>query len=237
MAIAFRAASSGNQTNGCANFNITMTKPTGTVDNDVLVALVNVRQSCCGAPTSITTPSGWQLEDSEVTYTTRTKAELYSKKAASEGASWTVAVDPNASVCNVFSYWLVVAYSGCDTTTWIDATTTAGTNASSTNLTAPDIVTVTANAMVLNLYSYLGTGTVTDAGGTTQRVNVQNANGSVYCAEQLFASAGATGTRVATIVGAKVSRGFSVAMRPAAAGGSIIANPITGALDSVRYVA
>lgn len=69
MAIAFRAKTDGVQTDGCSNFNITLTKPTGTVDNDVLVALVNVRQSCCGAPTSITTPSGWTLESTENNYT------------------------------------------------------------------------------------------------------------------------------------------------------------------------
>jgi len=219
MAIAFRSETDGRATGTCSVTTFTVTAPAGAVSGDIFVLIVNLEQSCCGAPSNCSTPTGWTRHFFASGYTTNTSAALYTCKYASGTTGLTFTVTESLNPTTVNWSWGCSAYSGCDQTTWNDATPTSSTNASSTNLTAASITTATANAMVLNLYAYNGTGTITDAASTTQRINRQNAAGSVYSAEELFAAAGATGTRVATIVGAKVSRGYSVALRPAASAG------------------
>lgn len=223
MALAFRAAITGVSSGSCCNFNAVVTKPTGTVDGDIIKVTLNVHQSCCGIPTSITPPAGWTTEDDNG-YTTNTRGAVYTKKASGEPASWNFAINPAGAVTTTTAEWGAESYSGADQTTYHDAPTVAQTNTSSTNLTAPTQTTATNGAMSLNDYLYNGTGTITDAAGTTPRINRQNANGSVYSAEKLIPTAGTViGTRVATIVGAKVSRGVTIVLRPAG-----VATPKTG---------
>lgn len=218
MAIAFVAAITGVNTGSCSTFNAVVTKPTGTVDGMAIKVTLNVHQSCCGIPTSITPPAGWTTEDTNG-YTTNTRNGVYTKIASGEPASWNFSINPAGLVTTVTAEWGAESYSGVDQTTYHDVATVAQTNTSSTNLTAPTATSVTNGAMATNDYMYNGTGTITDAAGTTQRINRQNANGSVYSAEKLIPTAGVIGTRIATIVGAKVSRAVTVVFRPATVSG------------------
>jgi len=66
-------------------FDITVTKPTGTVDGDILFCCIGWQETV--PPTIDSVPSGWILlgSDSGSTYD---RWSLYYKIAASEGASW-----------------------------------------------------------------------------------------------------------------------------------------------------
>jgi hypothetical protein len=81
MAIAVQATST--TAFGTAN-NIALTKPTGTVDGDFLLAFI-VNE---GGQTITGVPSGWTFlqDDSEINGNT---VRVYWKQASSEGASWT----------------------------------------------------------------------------------------------------------------------------------------------------
>lgn len=215
MAIAFVSASNNLITQSCCGSgNFTIAAPAGAVSTNILTLVINLEQSCCGSPSAISTPTGWTRHFFVAGYTTNTSAALYTCNYVSGTTGLVFAVTHSGSPTAINFTYGCSAFSGCDQTTWLDTTPVSSANASSTNLTASTITSVTNNAQILNLYAYNGTGTITDAAGTTQRVNRQNAVGSVYQADQLFSSAGATGSIIATIVGAKVSRGYTIALRP-----------------------
>lgn len=84
---AFRNA----QTASASAAGIAVTKPTGTVDGDFLLAVIEIASVAIGSP-AITAPAGWALV-TRTDYPDRIVA-LYSKTAASEGASWTWSGNP-----------------------------------------------------------------------------------------------------------------------------------------------
>lgn len=70
-------------TNGTAGTSVTVTKPAGTADGDLLVAVI--AEAGTGA---ITAPAGWTLAG-DATAGTSLRSAIYWKIASSEGASWT----------------------------------------------------------------------------------------------------------------------------------------------------
>lgn len=69
---------------------ITLSKPTGTVDGDLLVACIGVTENDSSTDTIDSVPSGWTLSKSSINSDNTVKPRLYTyyKVASSEGASW-----------------------------------------------------------------------------------------------------------------------------------------------------
>lgn len=103
MSITFRA--DAEVINGTAGTSVTVSKPAGTADGDLLIAFIS--ETGVG---SITAPAGWTLIGSVASGSSVTQAAYY-KIAASEGASWTWTL--GASVRN---WGWVGAYIGANTT-------------------------------------------------------------------------------------------------------------------------
>lgn len=166
--------------------NTTVTKPTGTVDNDLVVLFfLNGRASSYGpAPTpppGFTLLSGTQVNGWGFYVSTW----IYYRVASSEGASWTF------THAAITTQAFAVAYRGVDTTTPLDATATTNTGGGTTR-TWTGLTTATADAMLLALgHDFADTANnLTPPAGLTERIEV---NPLVYAAEQVRATPGATG--------------------------------------------
>lgn len=82
MAIAYRSGSTAGDASGG---NLTITKPTGTVDGDILIAICYNEISA----SAWTAPSGWaQWGSGQANYVASAWINVYWKRAASEGANY-----------------------------------------------------------------------------------------------------------------------------------------------------
>lgn len=84
MTVAFRSAATAINVSGTGSNSITVTKPAGTVDGDVMVLVTNT------GLTTTTPPAGWTLLDGPRTSGSTNRSNLYTRVASSEGASYTV---------------------------------------------------------------------------------------------------------------------------------------------------
>lgn len=127
MAIAFRAADKAFTPGATTATSIAVPKPTGVVDGDFIIVLLNVRE--VAASVTISAPDGTWTECTAETQTSvgSMTVRAWCKFASSEPSSWTFAVSPAQEIGAA-----VVAYSGVDTTTPIADSTlnsTSGTTA------------------------------------------------------------------------------------------------------------
>jgi len=154
-AIVFRSAQSA--TSGILASSLAITKPTGLVAGDVMVATTSIVGT--GA---ITAPAGWTA----ITNTTQGSAirqfSWYKVAGASEAASYTFGL-PLASEASGG----IVAYSGVETSNPLNVFGTA--NGASGNAVAPSVTTTYPNAMVIVAVSFARNTTVTPAALTTER--------------------------------------------------------------------
>jgi RHS repeat-associated protein len=185
----------------------TIAKPAGVVTNDVLVAGITMR----GAPT-ITAPSGWTLVRSDASGSTVTQAVYRKVAGGSEPASYTWTF--GAPIDGVVG--AIAAYSGVNTTTPIDVSG-GQANASSTSVTAPSVTTTVTNTKLVGFFGTADDATFTAPSGMTERTDIlinSSQDGSASSADVTQASAGATGTKVATASKAAVNIGQLVALKP-----------------------
>lgn len=146
MAIAYRSHTVQN-TSGSGT--ITIAKPSGVVDGDVLIAFFSEDTDT----PRITAPAGWSPmagtginADGSIVVGTSAVLQCFYKVASGEGASW--GFTPSTSYTGVSG---VVAYSGGDTSTPIDVA--AGTStASGTNHTSASITPSVANTMLVGIW-------------------------------------------------------------------------------------
>lgn len=146
MTIAYR---SHTVQNNSGSGTITINKPTGVVDNDLLIAFFSEDSDT----PRITPPAGWTAfsgtgigTNGVVVVGTSAVLQAFYKVAASEGASW--AFTPSASYTGVVG---VIAYSDVDTTTPIDVA--AGTStASGTTHTSASITPSVVNTMLVGIW-------------------------------------------------------------------------------------
>lgn len=84
--------------------SLAATKPTGTADDDVLIALV---LNYIGAGSDVNAPpAGWTLETNHTWRVGNdSRARLYTKKAAGEGASWSWGVSGSAPIRIYVTTW------------------------------------------------------------------------------------------------------------------------------------
>jgi len=179
---------------------ITITKPTGVVSGDVM--LVNITSNNGSAASLL----GWTSLGTGIFNGSNLHATvLYRVAGGSEPASYIFSLGAGAND----AVGTIVAFSGVDNTTPIDATGTMGLSvANGGTATAPGITTTTASAAVVMFANqsdnrnYTGW-TTTSPGGLTEIAEFEWTNGSqdmsVGAAWATKASAGATGNGTVTL--------------------------------------
>jgi hypothetical protein len=197
VAIAYRSGSS-------ASNNTTCNKPTGVVNNDCMVAFVAVFDA-----SSITAPSGWTLVATYSKTSPNMHVFVYTKIAASEGASYTWTT-------GVYTDIIISASSGTDTTTPYD--TSAGAYNSGA-LTCPTVTPIAgaADFLICAFMDNAAPASVTGppAGMTADQTSL-DLDASAYL---LLSSSAATGAKTfGSSGGSPDGIGVSVVLKPAGSG-------------------
>jgi hypothetical protein len=203
MAITY---SNGNVATGTTS--VVITKPTGTVATDVLVALIGTDG------TAVTPPAGWVSRASGATPTGAQHTEILTRVVdggANDGATYTFSLTGSANAVGAID-----GYIGVDNTTPMDATATVATGTAAT-VTWPNITTVTNGALHLALDGDENSGQIGTPSGYSPRssqlgalVNVKNTDAAITTAGLVT---GITGTGGLSWVA------ISAALRPA--GGAV----------------
>ena len=185
-AIAFVGKASGMTAGGGAT-SLSLGKPTGVASGNVEIATLALLGSA-----TITPPSGWTQIVSTPVGTTQSQTSFWHVAGSSEGTTtWTFSASTQAAGG-------IVAYSGVDTTSIVDAAA-AGTGTSGTTATVPSVTTTYAGDLVLGIGSFNNSGALTASAGTTSRYNAHTPSGPTILAEDLIqASAGASATQTIT---------------------------------------
>jgi hypothetical protein len=203
MAIAVESSASNTAT---ATTSLTITKPSGTVSGDVLVAFVNmIRSSAINTP-----PSGWTTIEISGVFA---YSHVYWKVAgASEPSSYTW--DEGASTS-----WAGVIFrlSGVDPTTQLDVATVTGEDTGyNTSFISASITTVTNGAIVFaSVFRDVRYITAGPGGGWTNGY-LSAATPGLGVAYQIFSTAGASGVATFTADASDRSEYVTLAFRPAA---------------------
>jgi hypothetical protein len=210
-----RSISSGFTANPTSQ--LVLSKPSGTIQNDVLVAFVtnNGGQYC-----TVPTPSGWTVVPNTDQIAGSTDAHthaFYKVAGAAEPASYTFTQSGDGCEWDLMGG--IYSIAGATTGSPINASG-AQANASGTSCTSPSITTNTANTLLLFSCSSSGPApmpTFTPPSGMTEAWDVQT-NGtykmaieSAHAAQQ---NSGATGGKIATLSTAQVNVGLLIAIAP-----------------------
>jgi len=188
---AFRAANSAVATGG----TLTITKPTGTAANDVLIASIAVTPSSV----TITPPSGWTLVRrlDNAGPASNSLAVYYKAAGASEPTSYAWSVTGAT-----FGVGGIQGFTGVDTASPIHLESGQSTASSLTHAT-PSITTTVANAMLVTSHAFASSSSWTPPSGMTESFDkangAANATGlTVEGSRVLLAMAGASGAKTAT---------------------------------------
>jgi len=208
---AFRAAASATTT----GTTLTITKPSGTATNDVLVASIAVTPSTA----TITPPSGWTLvrRMNNAGPTSNSLAVYYKAATATEPASYAWSVSGSS-----FTVGGTQGFTGIDTATPVDLENGQSTPSGKTHAT-PSITTSVANAMLVASHAFASSQSWTPPSGMTESFDrpsgATGATGlSIEGSRALLAVAGASGTKTATAAGsADAGNAHLLALRPAKA--------------------
>ena len=223
--IAFRAASSANVAGGvvpafraansavASGGTLTITKPSGTAANDVLIASVAVAPSSV----AISPPSGWTLvrRMDNAGPTSNSLAVYYKVAGGSEPASYAWSVS-GAS----FSVGGVQGFTGVDPASPIQVENGQSTPSATTHAT-PSISTTVANSMLVASHAFASSSSWTPPSGMTESFDkangAANANGlTVEGSRVLLAVAGASGAKTATAAAnADAGNAHILALKPA----------------------
>jgi hypothetical protein len=189
---------------------VTVTKPTGTVDGDLLYAV------CYGIATGLPTwsaPAGWSSIDSVAQGTSTNTANFY-KVASGEGASFVF------TFSNAISQAVAIVSSFIPSAGAVLDAHSSANNASSTNFCAPGVTTATDHELLIYSGGDSASATITAPTGFTKPTNGEKAQNSVdvtTCYKLDAGTAGATGDVVGTGSAAIANRDFLVAFMAAAA--------------------
>jgi hypothetical protein len=199
----------GSSTKAVANAaSLSLTRPAAAVTGDVLIASIDVRGT-----NAISPPAGWTPIRTTTRTTSMTKATYWHLVGAGDPAAYAWTFSPNANVAAV-----LLAYGGVDGTTPIDIDA-SGVNGVSTSVTAPSVTTSAPGTVLIGLFAASGTTAVTPPAGMTERAEIAQSVGTgnkitSEAADELRPTAGATGTRIATIAPNGFSIGHLIALRP-----------------------
>jgi len=206
---------------------LTIALPTGTVQDDVMVASIGFRALCCVADSSggigITPPTGWtpvrRLDNGN---STSNGLAVYQKVAgASEPASYTWEFSCTGN-CDTAGFEValggIASFSGVDTASPIDVENGQSTPSSKSHLT-PDVTTTVANTMLVTSHDVSNAGTWQNPppSGMTQAFQGTSGIEMIQVSYALQATAGATGQKQATDQGPDgndVGNAHILALRP-----------------------
>ena len=192
--------------------SMVITKPAGTVLNDLLIATVSTQND-----TTISPPAGWTQLGQLTEQNDVTMGFWYRVAGGSEPASYTFTWTQSER-----SNGAILRYSGVDPAAPIDAS--AITNGDNSSPTAPAVTTTVSNAMVVRLFGAEGEGLESPVSdtyppATTGRYAIETACGcsrSVTSAgaDATQASAGSSGTAAFSITAGNQWVAATVALTP-----------------------
>ncbi|MGA9349661.1 MAG: GEVED domain-containing protein, partial [Anaerolineae bacterium] len=197
---------------GSDGTSLTINKPTGTVQGDLLLAAISVD----GTP-NISPPDTTWTTIRERNSGSQVRLEVYYKVAgSSEPDSYRFTWSGGQQAAGA-----ILRYSGVDTTTPINASGIgSGTSASPT---APSVTTTVTDTMVVRIYGADDDDLSTSPypSGYTGRLNIESNSGYGTCslgvADVVRASAGATGSAAFSLSASEEWVGVTVALAPSAA--------------------
>jgi hypothetical protein len=192
---------------------LTLNKPNGTVNGDILIAVVSLEES--GSTNTITGPNGWKRELSFSDSGHAVRHSLWSKQASNEGASW------NWTFNSARSGGFVIAVEGGWVAgmqlPWVDAIGTGNANASPNQPMTASSITPTGTSSLL-IYTGVDVGVASHTAPTGMSdPNGDLNNGENFGFIQSLTSAGATGTRTPGTNAAGVSASVLIAIRSSTA--------------------
>ncbi len=173
--------------------SLTIAKPAGVVQNDLLLATLAARGN-----TTISAPTGWTQVQQASNSTTQTLAVFYRVATAADITATNYAFGLTASVGVAGA---ILRYTGVDPRFPIDASGIA--TGSSTTATAPSVTATVADTTVVRIAGIPNGGALTVPTGTTQRVNTRRNDGAnnstrLGVADATQAAAGSTGAAAFT---------------------------------------
>ena len=198
MAVAFRAAAvqtpSGNGTSTVVN------KPTGTLDDDIMIANIYVEDDV-----AVTAPTGWTLIANLDHPTSTFDIHVYWKRAASEGANYTWTHN------NTWRNGMISSFIGCITTGDPQDATATNANGTASPEVAAAITTVTNDAMAV-----ISSGAfTTNNWGLDADWNEAGEDDDVHMAYRAMPTAGATDAASFTLSGGGNWNALTIALKPA----------------------
>ena len=172
---------------GSSGATLTVSKPAGTVDGDLLVVCIITPAN----ETISSVPSGWTLITEEQVGANGWN-RAYWKIAASEGASWQWTKSSTGGYVH-----MCVAYKDSAAAT-VDVSASAEQTVANTTVTAPSVVATQANDLLIVVNMSSGARSHTESSGLmAERLDAGNPTLVWY--DQVVAASGATGTRTLTI--------------------------------------
>ena len=209
MAIGVRAFSAGSAGS--------ITKPAGTIDGDVMVAM-----SVCdpdGTAATLTAPAGWTQIGGDGTSGTSIRGRIWRRVASGEGASYSFGASGSTD-CAV----KIVSYTGVDTTTPILVVPSWAYGLSAgTSVVAPSVSPGSAGTLVC-LFGSQNAGNFSQPSGMTEIADSAPAGWAVSAVDYEAVSSGATGTRTSTHSVSELWIAASLVLNP-------VATTVTGPLD------
>jgi Tfp pilus assembly protein PilV len=196
--------------------NLTINKPTGTVQNNVMVASIGFRVNSPGqysTDVAVAAPAGWTLvRRLDNLNSTGSGLAIYQKVAgASEPASyaWTFscinASGGNTCVNLGFNAGAggILSFSDVDTTNPIDVENGQSTASGTTTPATPSVTTTVANTMLVTSHTIANANTWANppTSGMTQAFQRITGSEMIQVSYAAQAAAGATGTKTATDLG------------------------------------
>lgn len=196
-------------------YNITVTKPTGTVDGDILFCWIGWD----GISAIDSVPSGWSLLG-----IANNRYLLYYKIASSEGASWVWSFTATCKVRAVCSCYTGGDFDPADP---IDVVSNTSYTTSNVNCIAASMAVSAANSPLVfwgGVYSASSATFTKPSVPTTDWGEDDDAGSDVpdfwtEVCSMIWSGSGATGDMIATMsISASVKHAFAVALNPAAGG-------------------
>ena len=186
---------------------LSIVKPAGTIQNDVMVASIAVRPQTA----SLTPPSGWTLvrRVDNAGPTANSLAVYYKVAGASEPGSyaWTVSVGHTGATGGIQTF------TGVDTSTPIDVE--AGQNTpNGTAHATPSVTTTVYDTMLVTSHGVANADTWTPPSGMTEGFDTLGGTQAAEGNHVTQAAIGATGAKQATSVTADVGNAHILALRP-----------------------
>ncbi len=199
--ITFRSSSTGAN---ATTTNLILPAPAGVQNNDVMVAVIDVRQT----PTT-TAPAGWTQVSMTANGTAYRQVVFTKVATGAEPSSYEFLFNQRSAATGA-----ILAYSGVNIANPVQTFTAA--IGSTTAITAPSATTTVDGALVIDAFSINNNSAVTEPAGMTERGEV--ASGikiKTEVAEMIQPTAGATGDRTATAAVGTANIGQLIVLRPA----------------------